>query len=227
MKSIQKNIPCLLFFLFVLFVFDAARAQRFRAGFAAGPVIAEINGARARVCLNKLGFTLGGIVNSALNEKNTLQLEINYIQKGTLQRPDSNNNGHFKISLDYIEIPLLLKHRTHFSIAKKTVDKFDLEIGASFGRLVRVKELLDNSPLSSSPKFNKTDVSVFAGLDYNIVPSVYLCLRYSNSVIPVLNKSFLPAYLFRYSYNKGNNMVFQFAFKFVFGKTDEKAEATE
>ena len=220
----QKYISGILFFVFILSFLNIANAQRFKAGLSAGLTATDVNGADGRDYdndFNKLGFTLGGIVNSELNEKNTLQLEINYVQKGTMQRPDSNNNGYFKIALDYIEVPLLFRHHTHFTLFKKPVDKFDWEIGASFGRLVRLKEIQDNSPLGSVPDYNKTDVSIFAGFDYNITSNVYLCLRYSNSVIPVLNKSSLPPYLYRYTYNKGNNMVFQFAFKFVFGGDEE------
>jgi hypothetical protein len=172
---------------------------------------------------NKLGYLLGGIVNTSLGKKDMFQMEINYIKKGTLQKPDSLNNGYYKLALDYVEVPLLLRHHFHFNMGKKSIDRFDWEIGGSVGRMVRHTWIEDGSaaPFDLN-KLNKTDVSVLIGLNYNFSSRSSLSFRYSNSVIPAAKHDAYPGYFFIYSFNTGNNMVFQMSLKFIFGGSARK-----
>ena len=217
-------------FIFLAFIlslaFSPARAQTFRAGFTLGADATDINGMDTRDHdndFNKLGYTFGGIVNSTLDKKNMFQMEINYIKKGTMQKPDSMNNGYYKLALDYVEIPFLLRHRMHFNLAKKPVDGFDWELGASVGRMVRSTWIRDNYQYDVDlTRINKTDVSIFIGLNYGFSSHAFLSFRYSNSVIPAVKHDAIPGYLLPYTFNIGNNMVFQMALKFIFGGSAEK-----
>ncbi|MGZ4100138.1 MAG: porin family protein, partial [Bacteroidia bacterium] len=128
-----------LFLLFIVLFGNSGYAQRFRAGFTAGLVASDIDGADTRDNDNdfhKVGFTAGGLVNSKVGNKSTFQLELNFIQKGSTQPPDSNNNGYYKIAFSYIEIPVLIKRKIYFTIRKKPVNKIDLETGLSIGRMI-------------------------------------------------------------------------------------------
>jgi hypothetical protein len=211
------------YYLFlIVFIYQTNFAQQFRAGFSGGLVATDIDGADSRDGDNdfhKLGFTLGGIVNTPINKKNTFQFEINFIQKGSMQPPDSNNMGYYKIALSYIEVPVLIKRRIYFTIRKKPVSKFDLEYGFSAGKLLQHSATGNNnySLTSSKNAFNPFDISLLAGADYNISKNVYFCFRYSNSVIPAIKRNTPNLNFITYTFNKGNNMVFQFSFKFVFG----------
>jgi hypothetical protein len=223
----------IIYFLFSAFAFlfsvNTSTAQTFRAGFSLGATGTDINSMDSRDGdndFNKLGFMLGGIVNSSLSDENMFQMEMNYIKKGTLQKPDSMNMGYYKLALDYIEVPLLIRHRMHFNIGKKPIDRFDWEIGASLGRMVRHTWIQDGYPTNfGSSSLNKTDVSILVGFNYNFSSHVCLSVRYSNSVIPAVKHDIIPTYLLPYDFNVGNNMVVQIALKFIFGGSAEKEES--
>lgn len=212
---IKQALFSVLIFICLL---NPLTAQHFRAGISAGPAVTDVAGTTAKN-FQKLGFTAGVLVNSALSQRNTLQLEINFTKKGSMQKPDSLNNGFFKLDLNYIEIPVLFKHRLQLTLFKKPISKFDLEFGLSAGRLIRYNYSANNYSQAIDPgSFNYTDLSLLFGIDYNFTSNFYFCLRYSNSVIPATKRNkvtsplFLPA-----TFNQGNNMVFQFVFKVIFG----------
>ena len=216
----------ILLISYLLLSYYCLKAQRFNAGFSFGAVASDIHGMDSRDMdndFNKLGFTAGGIVNTKMDDKNIFQMEINYIQKGSLQRPDSLNNGYYKFAADYVDAAFLFRHHAKFSIQKTLIDKFDWEAGISIGRLVRNTWVLNNYPYPiDETKINKIDISPLIGIDYNISPHVCFCVRYSNSVIPVIKHDVIPVYLYRYYYNIGNNMAAQFVIKIVFGGSASK-----
>jgi hypothetical protein len=213
-------------FIIFLFIMNTAVAQTFRAWFTLGATATDIDGMDSRDRdndFNKLGYVIGGIVNSQLDEKNMFQAEINYIKKGTLQKPDSLNMNSYKLALDYVEVPFMIRHRFKFHLGKTSIERFDWELGASVGRMVRETWIKDgyNSPVDQN-SFHKTDVSPFIGLNFNFSNTGSLSFRYSNSVIPAVKHDAFPAYFFIYSFNTGNNMVFQMSVKFIFGGSAEK-----
>ncbi len=212
------KINLFLIVLVFILILAQARAQRFEAGLTAGAAAADIPGLTYN--FSKLGFTVGGLVSTAISTKTLVQLEINYIQKGASHAPtDSLNNGSFRYSFNYLEIPLIFRRHLHFMIFKKPSTNFDLEGGASVARLFSYNYVDATHYPQGIPSgtLNNTDVSLIAGLDYNFTSNLIFCIRYTNSVIPVFVKSKLPSnqFLF-YSLNKGQNAVFQFTLKFVF-----------
>jgi hypothetical protein len=207
---------------------------KFRAGITAGLAVSDINGTDARDTDNdfhKVGLIGGLLVNTNVSKKDVLQLEINYVQAGSLQPPDSLNNGYSNISLSYIEIPLVIKHRVNFSIRKKPVDKLDLEAGFSFGQLISQKVIGASNYLvyGSNALYNKTIASLVVGADYNISNNFYFCLRYSNSFIPAIKRNPLNISTITYTFNRGNSMVLQLSFKYIFEakKTESIPKAAE
>ena len=228
----KKYIYITLFCAFITKSFIAQNEPkgRFHAGLSGGILISDIDGADnidTDNDFNKIGFTAGGVVNTQISDKNIFQFEINFIQKGSMGLPDSNNNNYYKIALNYIEVPFMIRHRTQMPFFKKQQDKFDIEFGLSAGRMISNTVIgVANVPLGGTDAlFNKTDVSLMAGLDYNFSKNIYFCFRYGHSVIPAIKRNSPTLYNARYTFNKGNNMVFQFSLKFVFGaKGDESAQ---
>ena len=203
--------------------YNIAIAQRFKAGLLGGVSANDVAGTNTRGCFHKVGILFGGLVNAELSKKNSLQFEINYAQKGSLQRPDSLNMGYFNLYLNYIEVPVLFKRQIHFMLWKKPMDRICIEGGASVSRLFSFKMRgEDNYDLSiSESMFNKTLANVFVGLDFNFTPNFYFCFRYNNSVIPAVKRNALDWQFIRYTYNQGNNQNFQFTFKYVFGNFNQ------
>jgi len=214
----------LLFVLFIMLCIPPLQAQRFAVGLSLGPVVSDVQGADTRDYDNdfyKVGFTAGAFVNRKMGRKNTLQLEINYVQKGTEQLPDSTNNGYFKLTLNYMEVPLLLRHRIRFNLNKEFYNNFEWELGASGGYLFSYSYVNSGYNIPLEPNtLNKIDVSLLGGINYRFPSGFYFGVRFSNSFIPVIKHSAIPTQAFSaypFSFNNGDNMAYQFCLKYVFG----------
>ena len=217
----------LLFVLMGIIVSPVFSQNRFKVGLLAGAVATDVKGMDLRDAdndFNKLGFTIGGFVQSAFTKTLTGQLEINFIQKGSMQRPDSTNNGYYNLQLNYVEVPLLIKKRIQFAVFKIPTNKFELEAGVSFAKLFYSNYTVDNSTAYLNPAtINSIDVSLLGGVSYNFTKNFTFNIRYSNSIVApikhdaqISNVNFLP-----YSFNAGNNMVFHFTLKYVFGNLED------
>ena len=199
----------------------SAWAQSFNAGIGGGLVVSEINGANTdpnRRGFHKLGATVGGVANFRIAQKTLFQFEINYIQKGSMQPPDSLNNGYYKIALGYIEIPLLIRQQIFFNWKGKKINKVDLEFGASYGKMFQ-RTVIGNTNYqlnNTENYYNSDDISLLAGIDYNFTNNICFNFRYSNSLIPAVKRSTLVNGLISQTFNRGNNMVFQMGFRFLF-----------
>lgn len=211
-----------------------AFAQSFNAGIGGGLVVSDINGSNTdntRRGFHKLGVTVGGAANFRIAKKTLLQFEINYIQKGSMQPPDSLNNGYYKIALGYIEIPLLIRQQIFFNWKGKKINKVDLEFGASYGKMFH-RTVIGNTNYvlsNTADYYNTNDISLLAGIDYNFTNNICFNFRYSNSLIPAVKRSTLVNGLISQTFNRGNNMVFQFGFKFLFStkkKTSSSSDET-
>lgn len=216
-------LVCLRFLLSatLLILCCSAWAQSFNAGIGGGLVVSDINGAnidRNRRDFHKLGVTVGGVANFRIAKKTLFQFEINYIQKGSMQPPDSLNNGYYKIALSYIEIPLLIRQQIYFNWKGKKINKVDLEFGASYGKMFQ-RTVIGNTNYqlnNTENYYNSDDISLLAGIDYNFTNNICFNFRYSNSLIPAVKRSKLVNGFISQTFNRGNNMVFQMGFKVLF-----------
>ncbi len=195
-------------------------AQRFTPGLIAGFVATDLAGVDPYdEDFHKASFSGGGLISTKLSDDNSVQFEILYIQKGSLQPADSINNYTFyKLSLNYVEVPLMLKHNLHFNINKKPVDRFYFEIGPSFGRLVSFKQNI-NGTLFNEGNFSKNEFALNLGVGCTIVNNLYFNIRYTNSIFPVVDNSKQLNSFFWYTFNKGNNMVFAFTLRYIWGSS--------
>ena len=221
----------ILFTFISLLLIRESFAQSFNAGISGGLTVSEINGANSdpnRRGFHKLGVTVGGVVNARIAKNTLLQFEINYIQKGSMQPPDSLNNGYYKIALGYVEIPILIRQQVFFNWKGKRVNKVDLEFGASYGKMLQRTVIgSSNYQLNNTAEYyNTDDISLLAGVDYNFTNNICFNFRYSNSLIPAIKRTaFRPGLVTTRTINRGNNMVFQFGFKFLFS-TKRKGSGT-
>lgn len=218
-----------LLFPLILFLLNSPLfAQSFNAGISGGLVVSEINGANAlpnRRGFHKLGVTVGGVANFRIAKKTLFQFEINYIQKGSMQPPDSLNNGYYKIALGYVEIPILLRQQIYFNWKGKKINKVDIELGASYGKMIQ-RTIIGNTNYqlnNTADYYNSNDISLLVGIDYNFTNNICFNFRYSNSLIPAIKRTALRSGFVSQTFNRGNNMVFQFGFKFLFSTQKKQA----
>lgn len=210
-----RSIPLLLIILAI--ASGKVFAQRFKPGIIAGVTTSDVVGIDPYDNdFHKAGFTLGGLLNTKLSAKNSLQFEILYVQKGSLQPADSLNNYNFyKLSLDYIEVPLMLRHNLKFNVNKKPVDRFYFEIGPSLGRLIRIN-VNSNGSIFNTGNFKKNEVALNLGFGCSIVNNLLVSVRYTNSIISVVEHPGQINSFFLYTFNKGDNVVFSFTLRYIF-----------
>jgi len=212
----------------VLCTFLQAQLQRspsgqFKAGVLAGIVTSQVDG-DTYAGYNKAGL-LGGVFVStkfAPQSKWSAMFEINYIQKGSrkVPRPDKGDYADYKLKLDYVEVPLLLKH--DFAIADSAgANKMNFAVfgGIAVGVLVRSAEWDAFGQLTGGTPFQKTDFSYVLGLSYIISEHISFEAHTRYSLAPVrkggtstyyqnwTNKFFKPGY-----YN--NLLVFALRYQF-------------
>lgn len=217
----------IIFFIALLLLQHfAVNAQRFRGGVSAAFTASDVYGADIvpdsdawnDTDFRKAGFMLGGSVNTFIGKRTLLQMEINYIQKGTQQQGDSTGYGFYKFSFNYVEVPVLIKYALKFNMGEKKVTGFDIHAGVSVGKLIKSKAQGTNFyAVNDYTYLNRTDVSLLAGIGYNFSDHLNFSFRYSNSLIPVFKQSNSPIF-FAQSLNVGNSLVLHFILQYVFGE---------
>jgi len=150
-------------------------SQDFHGGALFGVAGTEISGDRLDGP-NKAGLYLGGFVNRYFGEKSSLQMELDYIQKGSRKNPDSLSYDSYLLRLSYIEIPV--NYRYEF------VERASLEVGLSLGVLVHSYEER-NTINPYSRDFNPLDLSFSFGLFYALTKKMKINVRYANSILAV------------------------------------------
>src|SRR5689334_21238513 len=83
-------------------------AQNFHAGLLAGISTSQVDGDNL-AGYHKVGIKGGVFVNRQLSEKFALQLEIEFLQKGSRKPVDTIENTFFLMRLNYIDVPLLAR----------------------------------------------------------------------------------------------------------------------
>lgn len=175
--------------LLFLFITVFAYSQRFHSGVNVGLVTSQVDG-DTYAGFTKLGFTAGGFVSkrfSADSKWNAL-FEINYIQKGSrkLPHPDKGDYSLYKLNLNYVEVPVLLSYdfRTTDTLLGLK-NKFSLEFGLAFAALVGSFEEDTYGQLPGAIPFQKKDISVLAGIRYNLTKNIIFNIRTEYSALPV------------------------------------------
>lgn len=152
-------------------------AQEFKGGILGGLAASEVSGDRLSGP-NKAGLYLGAFVYRYFSQRSSIQMELDYIQKGSRQNPDSSNNYQsYLLRLNYIELPV--HYRYDFA------EKASLEAGLSLGVLVHSYEEANGSTAVSGPDFNTTDFSFNFGFFYTIMENLKINVRYSNSILAI------------------------------------------
>jgi hypothetical protein len=186
----KKDKMRILYTLIILFscmlssVQMNAQEQRFKAGAILGFNMSQLDGDRS-AGYNKLGIVGGLSLVILLAEKIDVNVELLYSQRGSRSSlvPD-NSIVPFKISTDFIEIPVLFNYKDWQSDDGEYY-KFHFHGGFSYGRLVRTA-VDDDSPVSNlsqaSEQFNKNDVSFILGATFYTGPHLAFTFRWSRSI---------------------------------------------
>ncbi len=199
----------------------------FKAGVTGGGAFTQVDG-DGYSGWNKVGTAIGGFVYNNFGWKKTsLQMELQYINKGS-RKPPKQNNGftYYKIVLNYVEVPLLVKYRHK---------KFNFETGLSYAQLIRQREFDLSGELIpreyQGGNFKKYDVLFNAGAGYFFTEKFSLNVRYSYSVLPVRNYVVINDPRFGFFginsigfFGGTYNAALVYSLRYQFGETQKKEE---
>ncbi len=171
----MKKVALIAFFiLFTAFAFS----QRFHGGIITGFVVSQLDGDNLGG-YNKPGIRGGGWVNTDISDMVTLQLEIEYIQKGSkISENEALNTQYYHSRLAYLQVPLLAKMRVY--------PKIKAEAGLAGGYLFESAEDKDGFGfLEAEPDFNQFELSLLLGLNYRLNDKFIGNVRFNYSALPV------------------------------------------
>lgn len=185
--KLKKGIPYLvkacyvkpfyvLFFCFTFFLLQFSLAQSFTGAIHAGVSATQVAG-DGLSGYHKAGIIAGGSVYTKLSEKFVAEMEIQYIQKGSKTKLDSLNYYYYKMSLAYIEVPILIQY--NYS------RRFQFYAGISIGQLIASKEEDFGGEIPNTLEFEKNDFSFFGGFNFGFSEKFLAVFRLSNSFLPI------------------------------------------
>jgi len=155
----------------------AISAQDFNGGLLGGLAATQVSGDRLSGP-NKAGIYAGAFVNRYFSLRSSVQMELNFIQKGSRSNPDSTNNYEsYLLRLTYIELPI--HYRYDF------IERASFETGLSLGVLIHSYEEANGYEWVSGPDFKPIDLSFNIGLFYNISDNLRINARLSNSILAI------------------------------------------
>lgn len=198
-------IVCLL-----LAITHAVNAQsRFGGGLSAGFAISQVSGDNLSG-FNKPGAFAGAFGYYGFNDKNWLQLELNFIQKGSYQAPKDDFPHKYLLNLNYVELPVLYKF---MPVGKR----FVFEIGPTFGYLVSYSERSELGDIANAQgvlQFKKYELAAIAGINYKLRKGFSVNLRAIQSVLQVRNhQGNATWYLNRGQYNTSLCLSLRYTFQ--------------
>ncbi|MCD4697196.1 MAG: PorT family protein [Bacteroidales bacterium] len=164
---------------FVLFFFNLSFliGQDFNGGILAGLAASEVSGDRLEGP-NKAGVYAGLYVNRYFTPKSSVQMELDFIQKGSRENPDSlNAYKSYLLRLNYIELPVHYRYDFH--------EKGTFEAGMSLGVLIHNYELANGYEWVAANDFKRFDLSINIGAFYTLTEKLKVNVRYSNSILPI------------------------------------------
>ncbi len=171
-----KFILTLIFLCSCLFV----NAQYFNAGFKLGVVGSQVDG-DTYGGYDKLGLDVGLFVNYQLSMRTALQLEMEYIQKGSSHTPNVEIGDYieYKMQVNYLQLPVLFQY--------KLSQNFSAEMGPAFGLLLSNYEEYNQWEIQSNP-FRKFAFSWVTGINYAITDNWNANFRLDYSLIGIRQK---------------------------------------
>ena len=205
-----NKIAIVFYFSFVAL---SIQAQNFGGGIILGATSTQVGGDNL-AGFDKAGLLIGIFANKSISDFLILQMEMNYIQKGS-NNADMNdyqhkNVGVADISLSYIELPLLLKYNQS--------NKSQIELGIQTGYLINgyYNDIYGKIEYNNTPPFSKYDIGLMLGFNYKISKNMNLNTRLSNSILPIGAEDYNHPELFNSSIKGKYNSVLSFALYYNF-----------
>ncbi|MGM0531936.1 MAG: outer membrane beta-barrel protein [Bacteroidota bacterium] len=171
----KKVILAIMIMGFTLPVFG----QRFNGGAMLGLTATQIDGDNLGG-YNKPGIRGGGWVNTPVSESLILQLELEFIQKGSKisQNELKNKQKYYHARMDYLQAPVLVQ--------TLVMPRLTGEAGMAGSYLFASLEDRDGDGfVIADPSFDQFELSGLLGLNYNLSEHFIVNVRFNYSLLPV------------------------------------------
>ena len=131
---------------------------------------------------NKLGIFGGLGISTELKEKWEASFELNFVQKGSVKRPDANAGDYieYRMSLNYVQIPVIVKYKLN--------EKINFIGGLGLARLLSSKEEDLYGEIRSDVNFEKWELSLVLGGGFQLSEKWGVNLRLDSSLLPIRMK---------------------------------------
>jgi hypothetical protein len=203
----------LALFIFCGFLISNLQAQNFGGGIILGLSTSQVGGDDLGG-FNKAGLLAGVFANKSISPLFSFQMEMTYIQKGS-NNPDMNdykskNVGKPDISLNYIEVPILLQYQQNTTLK--------IEGGIQFANLINgyYNDSYGEITYSGTTPFIKNDIGLLLGMDYKFSGNLSLNTRISNSILPIGEEDYNHPTTYNSTRKGKYNSVLSFAIHYNF-----------
>lgn len=159
-------IPCLLF------------SQNFDGGFFAGLSMSQVDGDNYWG-YNKPGLTAGAYITREMTRETDLRMELRFTQKGAFKRSTERDPSYYKVSLQYVEMPLLFQYRYRRTIL--------FMAGISPDVLLLSAEEDDTGilPPEFHPAFRRFSAGINGDVTWSFTENIMVGTRFTYSILPV------------------------------------------
>lgn len=189
----------LLLLIIVAFSFaTSVYGQNFYGGLIAGGTMSQIGG-DDRGGYHKVGIVGGAFAGLNLTEYFDVQMELKYIQKGSLSNDIENRPGSdpFLIKLDYIDLPIVFSYNLkNININEFNLKPLNLEFGLSFDFLVNARQEILGLEVTASDPWRKVVLNTVLGVRFDINDDFAIGLRTINAMTSICKSS-------KYQYSNG------------------------
>ena len=176
----KTNIVVFIILLLTTFFIGESSAQsRFRAGVVVGGNVSQIRGDFTGG-YNKFGLVGGLRVNTILQEKMNITLEIVYSERGS--RSHRLEPSDIEINLKYVEVPVLLNYKDWY-VEEDDYYRVQVSGGFAYSRLIKGESLgTTNFPSDIAEDFSPTDISFVVGAEYFVTKKFSISGRWYTSI---------------------------------------------
>lgn len=175
---------------------QVARSQPFSGGFFAGFTTSQVQGDNYGG-FDKFGITAGGYIFREHLRNTGWKAEIRYIQKGSAKRPTESDPTYYKLTIHYIEFPLLYQYYINRSLT--------IDAGLTPDVYLAHREEDEDGLMSQEdrPPYHRLGLNGDIGIYYRLGDHIIVGARGSHSIIAAREHAGGLTYLLnRGQYNK-------------------------
>ena len=180
----------LLFGLILTFA-TTAMSQEFFGGLILGGTTSQIGG-DDRGGYHKAGIVGGAFAGLNLTEDFNVQMELKYIQKGSLSNDIDNRPGTdpFLIKLDYIDLPIIFCYNLNkINVNEFNLERLNLEFGLSFDFLINARQEILGVEVTASNPWRRMVVNTVIGVRFDLNEDIAIGLRTINAMTSICKSS--------------------------------------